>query len=47
MQIAGFGHSCFRVTIGTSVILIHPFLKGNPTFEASSISWDSATAVTI
>lgn len=43
MKITWLGHSCFRIETGTSVILIDPFLKGNPTFEASGISWDKAT----
>ena len=43
MKITWFGHSCFRVETGASVILIDPFLKGNPTFERSGISWDAAT----
>jgi L-ascorbate metabolism protein UlaG (beta-lactamase superfamily) len=44
MQITWFGHSCFRVQTGSSILLIDPFLRGNPTFEASGISWDTATA---
>jgi L-ascorbate metabolism protein UlaG (beta-lactamase superfamily) len=44
MQITWFGHSCFRIATGTSVVLIDPFLKGNPTFEASGVKWDDATA---
>ncbi len=42
MNITWFGHSCFRIEAGQSVILIDPFLKGNPTFERSGISWDDA-----
>lgn len=42
MKITWFGHSCFRVEMGASVVLIDPFLKGNPTFEASGVAWDSA-----
>ena len=34
MKITWFGHSCFRVETGKSIVLIDPFLKGNPTFEA-------------
>ena len=30
MKIVWFGHSCFRLEIGSSIILIDPFLKGNP-----------------
>jgi L-ascorbate metabolism protein UlaG (beta-lactamase superfamily) len=44
MQITWFGHSCFRIDTGASVVLIDPFLKGNPTFEKSGIKWDDATA---
>lgn len=43
MKITWFGHSCFRVEAGKSIILIDPFLKGNPTFEKSGIAWDAAT----
>jgi L-ascorbate metabolism protein UlaG (beta-lactamase superfamily) len=43
MKITWYGHSCFRLEIGNSVVLIDPFLKGNPTFEKSGIAWDEAT----
>jgi L-ascorbate metabolism protein UlaG (beta-lactamase superfamily) len=43
MKITWYGHSCFRLETGNSVILIDPFLEGNPTFEASGIAWDEAT----
>ncbi|MDX2307265.1 MAG: metal-dependent hydrolase [Hyphomicrobium sp.] len=43
MKITWFGHSCFRVETGSSIVLFDPFLKGNPTFEASGISFDEAT----
>ncbi|MGQ7792994.1 metal-dependent hydrolase [Faunimonas sp. B44] len=33
MKITWFGHSAFRVEFGEAVILIDPFLSGNPTFE--------------
>jgi L-ascorbate metabolism protein UlaG (beta-lactamase superfamily) len=42
MKITWYGHSCFRLETGNSVILIDPFLKGNPTFEKSGIAWDDA-----
>ena len=42
MKIIWYGHSCFRLETGSSVILIDPFLKGNPTFEKSGIAWDDA-----
>lgn len=38
MKIIWYGHSCFRVETGSSVILLDPFLSGNATFEASGIS---------
>ena len=44
MKITWFGHSCFRIETGASVLMIDPFLKGNPTFEASGLDWNAATA---
>ena len=44
MRLTWFGHSCVRIETGTSILLIDPFLTGNPTFEASGVSWDEATA---
>jgi len=43
MKITWFGHSCFRIETGASVILIDPFLKGNPTFQTSGITFETAT----
>jgi L-ascorbate metabolism protein UlaG (beta-lactamase superfamily) len=43
MKITWFGHSCFRLEMGSSVLLLDPFLKGNPTFEASGLRWAAAT----
>ncbi len=43
MKITWFGHSCFRVETGKSVVLMDPFLKGNATFEKSGVAWDAAT----
>ena len=43
MKITWFGHSCFRVETGASVILIDPFLKGNPSFQKSGIAFEAAT----
>lgn len=42
MKIVWYGHSCFRLETGSSVIIIDPFLKGNPTFEKSGTAWDDA-----
>jgi L-ascorbate metabolism protein UlaG (beta-lactamase superfamily) len=42
MKITWFGHSCFRVETGSSVILIDPFLKGSPTFGKSGIAFEQA-----
>lgn len=41
MKIIWYGHSCFRVETGSSVILLDPFVTGNATFEASGISQDA------
>jgi L-ascorbate metabolism protein UlaG (beta-lactamase superfamily) len=46
MRISWVGHSCFRVELGSSIVLIDPFLKGNPSFAASGIAWGQATAGT-
>jgi L-ascorbate metabolism protein UlaG (beta-lactamase superfamily) len=43
MKITWFGHSCFRIETGGSVILIDPFLKNNPTFQKSGIAFEAAT----
>lgn len=46
MKITWYGHSCFRIETGASVLLIDPFLKGNPSFEKAGLSFDTATAGT-
>lgn len=33
MKITWFGHSAFRLELGDAVVLIDPFLTGNPAFE--------------
>lgn len=43
MNITWFGHSCFRLETANSIILIDPFLKGNPTFEKAGVAWEEAT----
>ncbi len=43
MKITWFGHSCFRVETGGSVLLIDPFLKGSPTFQKAGIAFETAT----
>jgi L-ascorbate metabolism protein UlaG (beta-lactamase superfamily) len=43
MKITWFGHSCFRIETGKSVLLIDPFLKGSPTFQKSGVSFETAT----
>ncbi len=43
MKITWYGHSCFRVETGKSIILIDPFLKGSPTFQTSGVSFEAAT----
>src|SRR4051794_26996026 len=42
MNIIWYGHSCFRIETGASVVLIDPFLKGSPTFNKSGIAFDEA-----
>lgn len=44
MIISWYGHSCFRIETGSSVILLDPFLTGNATFEASGLQRDTAIA---
>lgn len=44
MKITWFGHSCFRIETGGSVLLIDPFLKSNPTFQKSGVAFDKAIA---
>ena len=44
MKITWFGHSAFRIETGNSVLLIDPFLKGNPSFEKAGLDWAAATA---
>jgi L-ascorbate metabolism protein UlaG (beta-lactamase superfamily) len=33
MQLTWLGHSAFRLELGSNIILIDPFLKGNPSFS--------------
>ncbi|MBO0902733.1 metal-dependent hydrolase [Jiella sonneratiae] len=42
MKITYLGHSAFRIDTGSSVILVDPFLTGNPHFEGNSV--DAATS---
>jgi len=42
MKITWFGHSTFRIETGSSVIMIDPFLKGNPSFNEAGLSFDDA-----
>lgn len=42
MKITWFGHSTFRIETGNSVIMIDPFLKGNPSFNEAGLSFDEA-----
>ncbi len=36
MKVTWFGHSAFRLEFGTSVVLIDPFLTGNPAFTGDA-----------
>ncbi len=38
MKITWFGHSAFRVETGKSVLIIDPFLNGNPVFEGDAVA---------
>lgn len=42
MKINWLGHSAFRVETGSSVVLIDPFLNGNPAFPGAGISFEAA-----
>ena len=43
MKITWLGHSAFRVETGGAVILMDPFLSGNPTFEGAGLKVDAVT----
>jgi L-ascorbate metabolism protein UlaG (beta-lactamase superfamily) len=38
MKLTWFGHSAFRLEIGHSIILIDPFLTGNPSFKGDAVA---------
>jgi L-ascorbate metabolism protein UlaG (beta-lactamase superfamily) len=42
MKLTWYGHSCFKLEIGGSTLLIDPFLNGNPTFEKSGVAFEAA-----
>jgi L-ascorbate metabolism protein UlaG (beta-lactamase superfamily) len=42
MKITWFGHSTFRIETGNSVIMIDPFLKGNPSFNEAGLDFAEA-----
>ena len=44
MKLTWLGHSAFRLEFGKTVVLIDPFLKGNPTFEAAKLDFAQVTA---
>ncbi len=44
MKLTWFGHSTFRLEMGSSIVMIDPFLTGNPTFEATGQSPEDASA---
>ncbi len=43
MRLTWFGHSCFKIETGNSVVLIDPFFTGNSTFERSGINIHEAS----
>jgi L-ascorbate metabolism protein UlaG (beta-lactamase superfamily) len=38
MKLTWFGHSAYRLEFGTSVVLIDPFLTGNPVFTGDAVA---------
>jgi L-ascorbate metabolism protein UlaG (beta-lactamase superfamily) len=38
MKLTWFGHSAYRLEFGSSVVLIDPFLTGNPSFEGDPVA---------
>src|SRR5690606_12965418 len=38
MKITWFGHSAFRLEFGEAVVLIDPFLSGNPSFTGDAVA---------
>ncbi len=46
MKITWFGHSAFRLEFGSAVVMIDPFLTGNPAFDGDpEAASDGATHV--
>ena len=41
MKITWFGHSAFRLEFGSAVVLIDPFLSGNPSFTGDAMAASS------
>jgi len=42
MKMTWYGHSCFKVETAASRIMIDPFMKSSPTFQASGVDFDEA-----
>jgi L-ascorbate metabolism protein UlaG (beta-lactamase superfamily) len=38
MKLTWFGHSAFRLEFGSAVVLIDPFLSGNPSFKGDAVA---------
>ncbi len=43
MKLTWFGHSAFRIEVGHSIILIDPFLRGNPRFSGDAVAASAGT----
>ena len=43
MKITWYGHACFKLEVGSSVVLFDPFLTGNPVFESMGRTVEEVT----
>jgi multidrug efflux system outer membrane protein len=45
MKITWFGHSAFRLEFGSAVVMIDPFLTGNPAFGGDAEAWSIGASI--